>query len=593
MPNSKNALRLLTCLATGALSTLLAEPQVTRPNVILIVTDDQGYGDFGVMGNTVIETPHLDAMAGRSVRWGDFYVSPVCSPTRASLMTGRYNFRTGVLDTWLGRSMMATEETTVAEILREEGYATGIFGKWHLGDNYPMRAMDQGFEESLVTRGSGLGFPSDPIESNQRYSDPILIHNGREVRTKGYCTNVYFTEAIRWMRQKHTEGRPFFAYIPTNAPHAPYHDVPDELRQHYLGKNLASLVRGPVADLPKAVDVLSRIAAMITNIDENIGLLFAALKESGLYENTLVVFLTDNGPAGARFVGPFRGQKTEVLEGGIRTPMWAHWPARLPGGRTVEHMPAAHIDLMPTLLEACGAPLPSNRKIDGRSVLTQLLHPETPLPDRPLVIQTHRVNQLNRPQRYHNFMLREGKWKLVHPSGFTSETMQAPLALQLYDLSNDPGEQTDLARQMPDLVERLRSTYDRWYDDVMATVLAEPPPPPIMIDAARENPVVLTWQERVAHRWVRGSVGFWKLELAEEGLFDVQVDMPAAHAPRGDWRLILAIGGQTYEQPVSASSRSALFSCIQIPTGQTQLRADLVLPDGSKEGGYQVRLTRR
>ena len=196
-----------------------------RPNVVLVMTDDQGIGDFGATGNKVIETPNIDALSKRSASMKTFYVSPVCSPTRACLMTGRYNYRTRCIDTYLGRSMMESEEVTVAETLAASGYATGIFGKWHLGDNYPLRAIDQGFDEALVLRGGGLAQPSEPRENNRRYTDPILFHNGKQVQTKGYCTDVYFDAAMNFIDKIHKEERNFFVYLPTNAPHGPYSEV--------------------------------------------------------------------------------------------------------------------------------------------------------------------------------------------------------------------------------------------------------------------------------------------------------------------------------------------------------------------------------
>jgi len=578
------------CLTVALLTAVATAAESARPNVILIMTDDQGYGDFGAMGNPVIETPNIDAMAARSVLWENFYVSAVCSPTRASLMTGRYNHRTYCVDTWLGRSMMATEEVTIAEILQAAGYATGIFGKWHLGDNYPMRPMDQGFEEALVIRGGGLAQPADPIENRKNYSNPILMHNGREVKAEGYCTDVFFQNARRWIEEKQAEGRPFFAYIALNAPHGPFHDVPEDLRKYYLTKELASLIRGNVDDMAREVDTLSRIAAMISNIDANVGLLFSTLRETGLYDNTLVMLLTDNGPNTGRYVRQLQGRKTQVLEGGIRTPLWSQWPAKLEAGRTVQHTLAAHIDILPTLAEACGATLPPNLKIDGRSLLPQLINPEQPLPRRPLFIQTHRGNQ---PQRYHNFMVRDGDWKLVHPSGFSTQRFQGEPVLQLFDLGLAPGETNNLAGRLPREVDRLRTLYDAWYDDVMSNVLSTPPPPCIIIDSMHENPAVLTWQDRIADQWNVGSVGFWKLKFARPGRFDIQVDMPGEFAPRGNWKLVLTLGGQTHEQAVSPDTCSALYSAIEVPEGPTCLRADLVLPDGSMEGGYQVRITCR
>jgi arylsulfatase/arylsulfatase A len=570
--------------------TLTAWGAVDRPNVIIIMTDDQGYGDFGATGNKIIETPHIDEMARRSVLWDNFYVSPVCSPTRASLMTGRYNHRTFVVDTWLGRSMMATEEVTIAEVLRDVGYATGIFGKWHLGDNYPMRPIDQGFEEALVLRGGGLAQPGDPIENNRRYTDPILIHNGREVATEGYCTDVYFRNARKWIGEKKAEGRPFFAYIPTNAPHGPYHDVPEDLRKHYLTKDLASLIRGNVDDLAGEVDRLSRIAAMITNVDENVGRLIETLKANGLYENTLIFLMTDNGPNTRRDVGDLQGMKTEVMEGGVRTPLWIHWPAGLKGGRTAKTTVAAHIDLFPTIAEACGVDLPKGLPIDGRSILSQLKQPDELLAPRPLFMQIHRGSQ---PQRYHNFMVRDGGWKLVHPSGFGTQTFAGEPAFELYDLAQDSGETRNLVQSQPGIFAHLKALYDAWFDDVMSNVLTSPGPPDIVIDAEHENPAVLTWQDRVATHWGRGSDGHWELDFARLGRFDIEVDMPREFAPAGNRKLVLRIGDATYEQEVGAGTTAAYFTAITIPAGPARLRADLIAADGSVEGGYQVRITTR
>ena len=199
----------------------------TVPNVILIMTDDQGYGDFGVMGNPIIQTPNWDRLAAESASMSNFYVSPVCSPTRASLMTGRYNYRTRVVDTWQGRSQMEPAEVTIAEVLQGAGYATGIFGKWHLGDSYPMRPQDQGFEEVLIHRGGGIGQPTDPLDGQSKYTDPVLVHNGELVYEEGYCTDIYFERGMKWMEKQHASGSNFFMYLATNAPHDPFHDVPD------------------------------------------------------------------------------------------------------------------------------------------------------------------------------------------------------------------------------------------------------------------------------------------------------------------------------------------------------------------------------
>ena len=199
---------ILGCAALGLIQPLA----VAQPNVVVVMTDDQGYGDFGYMGNPVIRTPNLDALARESVRMESFYVCPVCTPTRASLMTGRWHMRTRAIDTYVGRAMMDPGEVTVAEALEDAGYATGIFGKWHLGDCPPMRPQDQGFQEALVHRGGGIGQPSDPLGGERKYTDAVLFQDGRQVQTRGYCTDVYVTAALEFMERAHGRGRPFFCY---------------------------------------------------------------------------------------------------------------------------------------------------------------------------------------------------------------------------------------------------------------------------------------------------------------------------------------------------------------------------------------------
>ena len=216
--------------------------------LFLIMSDDQGVGDYGFMGNTVIRTPALDAMHARSGFLSRFYVSPVCAPTRASLMTGRYNYRTRCVDTYLGRAMMDTEEVTLAECLRDAGYRTGIYGKWHLGDNYPMRAMDQGFQESLLHRGGGIGQPSDPIGAEGKYTDPVLFKNGEEVAMQGYCTDIFFDAAMDFISNSVASKDPFFTYIATNAPHGPFDDVPTNLYEEYKKTDLSPLLVGPLPE---------------------------------------------------------------------------------------------------------------------------------------------------------------------------------------------------------------------------------------------------------------------------------------------------------------------------------------------------------
>jgi len=498
------------------------EPRRSQPNVILVMTDDQGWGDLGVHGNTTLRTPNLDRMARASARIDPFYVAPVCAPTRAALMTGRHTQRTRAIDTYVGRAMLEPEEVTLAERLRDAGYATGIFGKWHLGDCAPMRPMDQGFERSLVHRGGGIGQPSDPEGGERRYTDPRLLDEGVERDFEGYCTDIYFDAAIDWIDQVR-DDRPFFAYVATNAPHGPFHDVPEDLLAYYQG-----------LDLP---DRVARVYAMIENIDQNVGELFSALDARGLTDDTLVVFLCDNGPNTARFNGGLRETKSSVYDGGVRSPFFAHWPARL-APRHIEGSPAAHIDLVPTVLAACDVPRPDG--LDGVSLLGLLDGSVAALPERPIIIQAHRGDY---PVRYHHFMVRRGDWKLVHPTGFGRKfdwadraRGKSPITVdyepELYDLASDPSEQRDVAAANPEVVASLTAVYEEWFNETGASNPYNYGPTPILLSREGPSRVVLTRQD-----WVRsdgrswGDNGYWTVRFADDSSWSVRVRFPRGFSP--------------------------------------------------------------
>ena len=570
---------------------LTAGAESARPNVVLIMTDDQGIGDFGATGNRVMETPHLDQLAADSATMSTFYVSPVCSPTRACLMTGRYNYRTRCIDTWLGRSMMDPAEVTVAELLSQAGYATGIFGKWHLGDCYPMRPMDQGFEEVLVHRGGGLAQPSEPRENNRRYTDPILFHNGEQVQTTGFCTDVYFDAALEFIEDSHRAKRNFFVYIPTNAPHGPFDDVPEELRLHYMQKReaLAGLVvqKGREKETAEKVsdqeiDKLARISAMVTNVDQNVDRLLKRLEKLSILENTLVIFLTDNGPNSRRYVGQRRGTKGEILEGGIRTVLWLHWPARLAAG-TARQEPAAHIDLMPTILDACDVACPNDLKLDGLSMLPLLEDDQASWPERTLTIQSQRGDV---PFRYHNFMIRDQRWKLLHASGFGRESFEGKPKFELYDVVADPEELANLAVEKPQIVKRLRSAYDKWFDDVSSTRPHNYDPPRIWIGTPHEKVTVLTRQDWRGGTWAPDAKGAWLLYANSSGSYNVDVQFDA-HPQKGSVELM--IGSESLVQAIERDATDCRFENVSIPAGNSQLTVELTHKD-KKRGVYQVSL---
>lgn len=567
-----------------------AETANARPNIVLIMTDDMGYGDTGVTGNPVIRTPNIDALSKRAASMSTFYVSPVCAPTRASLMTGRYNYRTRCIDTYIGRAMMDPAEVTVAEILRDNGYATGIFGKWHLGDCYPMRPMDQGFEQSLIHRGGGIGQPSDPPGGEGKYTDPILFRNGVEEQQTGYCTDVYYRNAMQFIETSAKENRPFFVYLPDNCPHGPFDDVPPEDLADYKQVDLqnSAFPQDKGHKLPGKADVdkLARIFAMITNVDRNIGRLQEKLRALNLEENTLVIFLVDNGPNSRRYVAGFNGNKSTVWEGGIRSPFFVQWPARLKPG-TVSDIPSAHIDVLPTLLDAAGIAVPAGLKLDGRSMLPALEGKATEQTQRHLVIQSHRGDQ---PVPYHNFMIRNHRWKLVHPSGFGRESFEGKPKFQLFDLLADPYELHNLAATTPAVVQDLRKEYDRWFADVSSTRKDNYAPPRIVAGTKFENPVVLTrqdWRHTQGRPWAVGSVGHWLLTTTA-GTYELQCRF-SPNAASGE--AILRINGQRSVVSLREKATTCEFTDIQIPSGPVML--EVVLQHGSQRRGvHQADLLR-
>lgn len=561
-----------------------------RPNVVVIMSDDQGGGDYGFIGNDVIRTPELDAMHQRSGFLSRFYVSPVCAPTRASLMTGRYNYRTRCIDTFVGRAMMDSDEITMAEFLRDAGYRTGIYGKWHLGDNYPLRAMDQGFEDSLVHRSGGIGQPSDPIGAEGKYTNPTLFKNGVETPMKGYCTDIYFDAAMDFIGKSAKGGKNFFTYIATNAPHGPFHDVPQELYEEYLKADFSPILINKLkpARMKQEHDKLARIAAMITNIDQNVGRLFRKLDALGVRENTIVIYLNDNGPNTMRYVGNMRGMKTHVDDGGIRSPLLFHWPARVSARKTSDKL-CAHIDVLPTILDACGIEAPTDHKIDGRSFLPLLTEDDANWPTRQIVLQTHRGDV---PQKFHHFALHEHPWKLVHPSGFGKESFDGVPKLQLYNLENDPQQKNDVADKRPEVFRRLKAGYENWFKDVSSTRPNNYAPPRIVIGTPHEMESVLTrqdWRHSSGRNWASNSNGFWLLEAKEPGNYEAEIIFASDH-PAG--KAIISAGSLSVALNIPANQRRGHSVMLKLPAGKMKLAVEVDF-NGKTQGPHQVILTRK
>jgi arylsulfatase A-like enzyme len=558
-----HARELLACML-AVLAPLISQAAdtTTRPNVVLIITDDQGWGDFSFHGNPRLKTPHIDRLADESVELTQFYVSPVCAPTRASLLTGRYNYRTGAIDTYLGRATMAPDEMTLAEMLSAAGYRTGIFGKWHLGDNYPCRPTDQGFQEALVHRGGGIGQPADPPENH--YLNPMLLHNDRDEKAQGYCSDVFTSAAVQFIHQR--EADPFFVYLAFNCPHNPL-EVPPGYENRYSGTDLG--------------EGTAKVYAMIANIDDNVGRLLAALDELKRSDNTIVVFLTDNGPAHRGYNGVLRDRKGSVHDGGIRTPCLLRWPGKFRPG-TKNSQLAAHIDLVPTLLAACNVQIPPAVTLDGLNLLDVLTGKTQSLDDRKLFFQWHRGDQ---PDRYRACAVRFDRFKLVQPDA-RPVAAGATLPWELFDMIADPGERENVVDKHPKVVAAMKGAYDSWFDDVAAT--RGFPTPKIIAGTTHENPLTLTRQDwRGAQAgWEKGSLGHWQVELAAEAPYDISLRITPGKAPR---QTVLRVGNAELNAVLPAGADRVTYSQVALNRGQTRIEG-AVQTDGTWQGVEYVDL---
>ncbi len=427
----------------------------SRPNIILVMSDDQGYGDLACHGNPLIKTPNLDRMYSESVRFTDFQVSPTCAPTRCSLMTGRHEFKSGVTHTILERERMKLSATTIAQVLKSAGYTTGIFGKWHLGDEAAYQPGKRGFDEVYIHGGGGIGqtYPGSCGDApGNSYFNPALLHNGKFEQTQGYCTDLFFAQALRWIGAQSKGDRPFFAYITPNAPHSPHISPGKQYDQLYAGKS----IDGKRLD---AEDVA--YYSMITNIDDNMGQLFARLDELGKTKDTLVIFISDNGGTHTRlFSAGMRASKGSPYEGGTHVPCFWRWPGTLPAGVDVDRL-TAHIDFFPTFAALAGAKVPANVKVDGRSLLPLLEDPQAAWPDRYVFVHQGRWNRGEADAaKYTNCAVRNQRFRLVNNR-------------ELYDLESDPGETTNVIDQHPKVVADMRRAYDAWWQEARAGMVNE------------------------------------------------------------------------------------------------------------------------
>lgn len=574
-------MKTIRCLFVVFVFAVSASLAASRPNVILIMTDDQGHGDLSSHGNPIIRTPNMDRLAREGVRFENFHVNPVCSPTRASLLTGRYYYRTGITDTYLGRSMMHPDEVTIAEILGQNGYRTGIFGKWHLGDNYPMRAMDKGFQESLVLNGGGLAQPGDPpfeVHPEGAYFDPWLRHNGEWVRTKGYITDVITDAAIDFIGKQ--PGRPFFAYLAYNAPHVPL-QVPDRYVKRFKGINLEHTQFPAIGHPLKGKadqDMIARVYAMVECIDDNLGKLLGRLEELKLADNTVVIFLTDNGPQQVRYNSGMLDRKGNTHEGGIRVPFFIRWPGHFAAGRAVDRI-AAHIDVTPTLLDICGVKRPSRVRMDGLSLVPLLKADFSVWPDRTLYFQWHRGDV---PEIYRACAALTQRYKLVQPLGANKAVLPDRPPFELYGISGDALEMRNIAADNAEIVNRMRRGYEAWFKE-MSGARDFTVPPRIYIGAPQQREVLLTRQDwRGAAGWDARSIGSWFVDVRRDGEYEIRIRFAKASGPG---TAAFTCGASRVQARIAAGAMSATLERVRLSKGPALLEASLTM--GSDKFGVE------
>ncbi len=565
-----------------------------KPNVIIVITDDQGYGDLGHTGNTIIQTPGIDQFSTESVNLTNYHVGTTCAPTRAGLLTGRNCNRNGVWHTIMGASMLNKEETTLADVFKDNGYRTGMFGKWHLGDNHPFRPNDRGFDEAFYHGGGGVG--QTPDYWNNDYFDDTYFRNGVPEKQSGYCTDIWFNEAIDFIENKKED--PFLCYLSLNAPHGPY-NVPEEYYNIYK-------------DNTEIYDIQHRFYGMITNIDDNFTRLLKKVEELGIADNTIVVFTTDNGTSrGYRYDkkeditygynAGMKGTKGSAYDGGHRVPFIVRWPdGGLTGGKKLPAL-TAHVDMLPTFASLTGIDYEPTKTMDGTDISGYLLG-EKEAPKRMLVTDTQRVPW---PVKGRNSCVMDDKWRLIKGK-------------ELYDISKDPGQIDNIADEFPEKVAEMNAFYDSWWQDVISETkfsvieLGLDSVDVITCHDARTTDKYPPWNQQMIRK---GDVmepakftikfveaGKYKFSLrrwpAESGLalgasvndgfpalpyMDKSIDGNAMKFEKA----YLKIGDEEYTTDLNNSDQAAILEA-QVETGETELTAYFDMENGDQCNAFYV-----
>jgi arylsulfatase A-like enzyme len=563
-----------------------------KPNVIIVITDDQGMGDLGSMGNPIIKTPNLDAFHDDAVRFTNYHVSTTCAPTRGALMTGRHTNRVNVFHTITGRSLLFEDEVILPQIFAQNGYTNGMFGKWHLGDNYPFRPEDRGFHE--VVRHGGGGITQGPDYWGNDYFDDTYWHNGKTEKYKGYCTDVFFSEALNFIEEN--KDSPFFCYISTNAPHGPL-NLPEEYFNIYKDKS--------EEELPEK---LKRFYGMITNIDDNFKALQKKLDALNLTDNTILIFTTDNGTAGGNRIydAGLKGSKGSEYEGGHRVPLFIRWPdGRLTGGRDIDKL-VAHYDLLPTFVDLLGFNFTPVKPLDGMSLKPLLQDNSSPWPNRVLYIDTQRLQNL---VKYRKYSVMDDNWRLVNGS-------------ELYNMNNDRAQTTNVFDKHSSVVEKLSLGYEKWWQSIIDEGVNERYAY-IKVGSPKENPSRISAHDMLTGKhggaWHQyGAVqasqatGRWKIEFIEDGDYsitlrrfpresglafnetfpaqkkNIELDRTMPASEKADFeKAYLYVANVESNLNIEAGQAEVTFTG-KIPAGKYDMEAQLIDKDGKVHPAYYI-----
>lgn len=471
-----------------------------QPNVIIIMADDQGYGDISAHGNPVLKTPEIDKLHAQSVRFTDFHVAPMCTPTRGQLMSGMDAFKNGAIEVNSSRSILRSDIKIMPQYFKNAGYNTGMFGKWHLGDSYPFSPQFRGFNEVLRHRHWGITSSADYWKNT--YFNPVLEHNGKDKKYEGYCTDIFFDTAMNWMEDCKNNNKPFFVYLPTNTPHLP-NIVAEKYSKPYQGK----YKNKPIPDT---------FYGMIANLDENVGKLESFLTKHKLKENTILIYLSDNGSqsgvASRLYNARMRGKKASVYDGGHRAPLFVRWPkGKLKHGSEINELTIVQ-DILPTLADLCDLDV-KNKMLDGKSLANLLREENKPLDDRISCIQYIWKND-NGVKKWQRATVLWGKWRLVNKN-------------ELYNIGNDPSQRKNVFKLNNSVAQKMTKYYDNWYEELKENINK---PQYFVIGSEHENPIKIYSNEWVGDYCTNQSTllkaeakGYWNLDVEKEGKYEIEL----------------------------------------------------------------------